>query len=454
MISAWTIGFVIGILLAKTGISPVPLNFLQIDTFAVIFVPIAMVSLKRQWGRWQTPKSVAVATGLIWGIIHAAPPYAGPCRSYTVLLASIIPTPRGPAIVDIDGNRFESVVSRGGKTTGNRLQGPGILGSTVIPVSCSRTNVLPTENPVKSFILQRYFRLGGAEKLRGWIDAAVFGSSRHLSFRTIQSFKRTGLVHLLVVSGFNVGLFAVFSTGMLRLPFIILYALTLIRPAVWKFVLTFTEIASVFLALGYVYVIGWPQPSQRAAAFYVIWILGKNVFGVRRSIDRFGWCLFFQTLLFPVGFLSPGNLMSWIATLFLVSRSQNSQESLTEFSKIFDWQLQLKIFCAATALFSDVSFLSLPANLLLAPAIGAILYLTNLNLIFPQTMLSDFTFSVVNAYLLTIDKTSKLTFYFPWLYQKSFSFPDGCRFLFIGSACILVLNSLRELMLRQPEKTQ
>jgi competence protein ComEC len=126
--------------------------------------------------------------------------------------------------------------------------------------------------------------------------------------------RRTGLAHLLAISGINVAIF-----------FIVVSFLA--RGAIWIFrrwkgtpdLNRIPALLSVPACWAYVLMAGAPVPAVRSAGMITAAVLLWNLCGVRRS--DLGWSLlFFLTVLAsPFQIVSPSFLLSYGATFFLIS---------------------------------------------------------------------------------------------------------------------------------------
>jgi len=451
MIAAWICGFIVGILLGKSGIFFYPQNLFDILHLSVVLAPIVVFLIFYRRAGFERNLLIA-SFGAIWGSAHSAPQYIGPCVVHQDVRINPLQFDRGPAIVLVGGKIFEAKTTDKANSIGARNAGTALLDNRVIALNCASASGESIGNAFRQKVLDSYVERGGASQILGWTEAVVFGSQKNLPMRYATAFKRTGLIHLLVVSGLHVALVAGFLISILRFPFQIAYAWTLLTPRIWNTILILTEVVAAILIVLYVLLIGAPQAAQRAGMFFLVWILGKNIFGVRRSLDRFGACMVIQSILFPIGFLSSGNIMSWSVTLFLVARHSQSNERQSLFAALFDWRLQLKIMCLCGVVFSEVSLLSLPANLVLAPGFGMTLYLTIINLVVPHPHLSYFTSEFVGIFLEIIVKCSHFTWKYKWLHFGTESLPIWLRFVGLLTVGILILNSLRILSIRHRER--
>src|SRR5690606_15143771 len=68
---------------------------------------------------------------------------------------------------------------------------------------------------------------------RAWFGATVLGSKPPASTPWLKNFRLTGLLHLVVVSGFHVTFVAGLIGGLFRVPLMILYAFRIVSPGLW-----------------------------------------------------------------------------------------------------------------------------------------------------------------------------------------------------------------------------
>jgi competence protein ComEC len=126
--------------------------------------------------------------------------------------------------------------------------------------------------------------------------------------------RKTGLAHLLAISGINVAIFFVAQSF-------------LVRCALWAFrrrqgtpdLNRVSALLSVPVCWAYVLMAGAPVPAVRSAGMITLAVILWNAFGVRRA--DLGWSvLFFLTVVaYPFHILSPSFLLSYMATFFLIA---------------------------------------------------------------------------------------------------------------------------------------
>jgi competence protein ComEC len=126
--------------------------------------------------------------------------------------------------------------------------------------------------------------------------------------------RKTGLAHLLAISGINVAIFFITHS-------------ILVRGAIWAFrrrhgtpdLNRVSTLLSVPVCWAYVLMAGAPVPAVRSAGMITLAVLLWNAFGIRRA--DLGWSiLFFLTVLAsPFRIFSPSFLLSYGATFFLIA---------------------------------------------------------------------------------------------------------------------------------------
>ncbi len=126
--------------------------------------------------------------------------------------------------------------------------------------------------------------------------------------------RKTGLAHLLAISGINVAIFFITHSF-------------LVRGLIWAFrrrqgtpdLNRISTLLSVPVCWAYVFMAGAPVPAVRSAGMITLAMLLWNVYGIRRA--DLGWSfLFFLTIIAsPFQIVSPSFLLSYGATFFLIA---------------------------------------------------------------------------------------------------------------------------------------
>jgi len=192
--------------------------------------------------------------------------------------------------------------------------------------------------------------------------------------------RRTGLAHLLAVSGINVAIFHILCALALRLVLWI----PLRRRGDFD-IARLSAVAALPACWAYALLTGAPVSALRSAGMLTAGVLAWRRFGIRGA----GWCwtvMFFATLvLSPRQILSPSFLLSYAATFFLIAglahgRSGTGGRKGAGFLRtVWRWAANglrasalafLGTLPVSCALFSHLPVLAIPWNFLFGPVLG------------------------------------------------------------------------------------
>jgi len=216
-------------------------------------------------------------------------------------------------------------------------------------------------------------RSDGALYLRSLTTGEVPPSSHPM----VAMLRKTGLAHLLAISGINVAIFfAVHSF--------------LVRCVLWVFRRRFgspdlnrtSSLLSVPVCWAYVLMAGAPVPAVRSAGMITLAVMLWNACGIRGA-DLCWTLLFFLTIVAsPMQIFSPSFLLSYGATFFLIATfaaRPRGEETITKISLLLRWGKDA-LLASAVAFFGTVPisaafFGAFPAgailwNLLFGPVLG------------------------------------------------------------------------------------
>lgn len=215
------------------------------------------------------------------------------------------------------------------------------------------------------------------------ISALVVGDQRAISATDWAVFQKTGVAHLMSISGLHVTMFAAlagFVGGFIwrllcRWPFTV---------AIWIPVQSASAIVATLGAFGYALMAGFAVPAQRTAWMVAVFALSR-LLGLRAS----HWSVLSMALLVivvpdPMAVLAPGFWLSFLAVGFLFSLSEQASVSVRGPTPQ-RWQRALGTLRTAaysqlaitfgllpiTAyLFQQIVLVSLPANALAIPVVS------------------------------------------------------------------------------------
>lgn len=197
----------------------------------------------------------------------------------------------------------------------------------------------------------------------GWLMAFILGDQTDLDKGSLQTFRRIGLLHLLVLSGSHLSVMAVLINGALKLPWHVLYVFRRLSSITWLRVNDASIVLTSFGLAVYSAAAGLSQSLQRALLSFVARFIPPMV-GLSKSAHwTLSLAIFFQAIMFPANFLSITMLMSWSGVLVLSVFAESAfRKSLWKI--ILDATLIQAVFFALSLLFfGQVGVVTIPANL-------------------------------------------------------------------------------------------
>lgn len=191
----------------------------------------------------------------------------------------------------------------------------GLLGTAKIKRVHGVVSRSGSEGGLEIFLknLSQEFKPGPA---LGVSVASTVGTGDMLDESTVELFRRTGLSHLLVVSGYQVGLLYFFFNRLFALLLVYNRAL-LIR----GYVPYLSNSASFVVVLCYAYLIGFQASVLRAVLALVLLLSGR--LWAKRAESWLGFCLVFtcSNLLAPGSIFEPGSQLTFAAVAGLLLAS-------------------------------------------------------------------------------------------------------------------------------------
>lgn len=209
---------------------------------------------------------------------------------------------------------------------------------------------------------------------RGWFEAVALGKKTFLAPSLVQLFRGAGLLHLLVISGFHVSLVAGTAQMLIRAPFQMAYTLGLIKAEYWRRLHIPLLLISSCVAVLFASYVGLSGACQRALLFFLLRRWWPVFWGGGAALsETVLWTATLQSILFPIGFLSTGNLLSWGAFLLVLPlgllRGASWKDKLLI---LFKTEIQLTLL--VWALIGKTTAMSVWANLLLAPLFPVVFF--------------------------------------------------------------------------------
>tara|TARA_A100001015_G_scaffold306925_1_gene401978 strand:- start:860 stop:1957 length:1098 start_codon:yes stop_codon:yes gene_type:complete len=250
--------------------------------------------------------------------------------------------------------------------------------------------------------------------IENWLSSIILGDLRGISKDLIDSFRATGLLHLLVVSGLHIGFFAIAALFIFALPFRVLYAIGLLPAGAWVKTYCVCMIISIVAVVAFSFFIGFKPPAQRAALLAVVATLSSFATTQNKAPAIFLRAITLQAFIFPVNFMSLSNLLTW--TVYSVIANVAKNKAHPPIVNIMRTQALLLVVLAGTI--GDVATIGLFCNLIFVKVFTAV-FLSTFLLLF-STLVSSVLTEVICGLHLVFIKSVFLTGAFalgnPWLF--------------------------------------
>jgi len=219
---------------------------------------------------------------------------------------------------------------------------------------------------LRESVRDRFKRVLGETPASGILAALAVGDQRAISAEEWRLFNRTGVTHLMSISGLHVtlisGLFA-WLAGWLwrRSP-----ALVLRLPA-----RKLAAIAAVAGALGYSLIAGFAVPAQRTCWMVTVFAIALWSGRIAAPVRTLALALGVVLLIDPWAVLSPGFWLSFgaVALIFFVADGRSS--AARQWLQV-QWAITVGLAPAALFLFSQFSVVGPIANAVAIPAVSAV----------------------------------------------------------------------------------
>ena len=246
---------------------------------------------------------------------------------------------------------------------------------------------------IRQAIRDRLTRLANDQESIGILLALAIGDRSRISATQWQAFNATGTNHLVAISGLHISLVAGIAFFLMRRLWCFFPRLILLYPAPHAAV-----IAALIAALIYAALAGFALPTQRAVVMLAVLAAGK-LFGWRLSAFQIlAVALFVVLLLDPLGVMSPGFWLSFIAvaTIFYTMQGRwNASGWWWRWGRV-QWTITLLMAPVLILFFGKLSLISPLANALAIPIVGLV--------VVPLTLLAVVTifWSSLSALLLVV----------------------------------------------------
>ena len=229
-----------------------------------------------------------------------------------------------------------------------------------------RNSFLDRVEKLRESVRDRFKRVLGETPAGGILAALAVGDQRSISAEEWRLFNRTGVTHLMSISGLHVtlisGLFAWLASFLWRRsPYLMLHLPA--RKA--------AAAAAIAGALGYTLIAGFAVPAQRT--FWMVTVVAIALWSGRIvSPGRTLALALAVVLLFdPWAMLSAGFWLSFGAVALIFFAANEDDPLLTQWLRV-QWAITLGLAPAALFLFSQVSIVGPLANAVAIPVVSAV----------------------------------------------------------------------------------
>jgi competence protein ComEC len=234
----------------------------------------------------------------------------------------------------------------------------------------ARHSVADAIERAREAVRERFRRVLGETPAAGILAALAVGEQRAIANEEWRLFARTGVTHLMSISGLHVtlvsGLFAWLVSALWRRSARLALALPARKAA---------ATAAITAAFGYATLAGFAVPAQRT--FYMVAVVAAALWSGRIASPArtLALALALVTALDPWAVLQPGFWLSFgaVALIFYVSAGRTEIESrLRQWLRV-QWAITVGLAPAALFLFAQVSVAGPLANALAIPLVSAVI---------------------------------------------------------------------------------
>ncbi|EFE94286.1 ComEC family protein [Serratia odorifera] len=230
---------------------------------------------------------------------------------------------------------------------------------------------LDTQCGLRQRIITAVERRIGALEHRGTMLALAFGERAQVAQRLRERLQKTGIAHLMAISGLHISLAAMMIWGLARLGQALL-------PARW-IGYRLPLLIGTGVALGYAWLAGGHPPALRAAIALTLWVILRLRGICCSSWQVWLWCICLILLSDPLAILSDSFWLSALAVAALIFWFEWAPLP-RRFSAAWYWAplrwlhiqlgMTLLLLPMQFGLFHGVSWTSLPANLWAVPIVS------------------------------------------------------------------------------------
>jgi competence protein ComEC len=234
----------------------------------------------------------------------------------------------------------------------------------------SRNGLFDWVGRAREAVRERFRAALGATPAAGILAALAVGDQRAISAEEWQLFRRTGVTHLMSISGLHVTLVSGLVAGLVSLAWRRVPALALRLPARKA-----AALAAILAALGYTLLAGFAVPAQRT--FYMVTVVALALWSGRIASPArtLALALGVVVLADPWAPLAAGFWLSFgaVALIFYVGTGWTASECrLAQWGRI-QWAITAGLAPAALLLFGQLSVAGPLANAVAIPLVSVVI---------------------------------------------------------------------------------
>lgn len=190
------------------------------------------------------------------------------------------------------------------------------------------------------------------------VKALYFGNRNWIDKRTVESFRRAGVLHVLAASGLHVGILA-------SIPLLVLGFFSMNR----NMILCITTL----ILSGYLYITDMPVSLMRAFVMFTVFMVQSLLFADRNILNTLFLAALFILVLFPAELFNPGFQLSFGATLGIILFYPVYLDTLSFMPKIISGpaavtlSAQIIVVPVIILHFHELNLISVISNLLIVP---------------------------------------------------------------------------------------
>ncbi|HEY2335850.1 MAG TPA: DNA internalization-related competence protein ComEC/Rec2 [Burkholderiales bacterium] len=229
-----------------------------------------------------------------------------------------------------------------------------------------RNSVLDRVEQAREAIRERFERQLGATPAAGILIALAVGDQRAISNEEWRLFNRTGVTHLMSISGLHVTLVSGLAAFLVAFGWRRVPALALRMPARKS-----AALAAIFGALGYTLLAGFGVPAQRT--FYMVSVVALALWSGRIAAPSRTLALALAAVVAfdPWAPLSPGLWLSFGAVGIIFYVALKNENQIMQWARV-QWAITVGLAPASLLLFGQISIAGPLANAIAIPVVSVV----------------------------------------------------------------------------------